>query len=133
VPQRRNLQAVEGNMVSVEVDRCDRSGVRNEIAHDIAAAGSDRHDAVIWPERHRLHVDLGVLPNLRIDEPAESKCEDPVLDPAQREQGMVLDGALDPRPGPSERTSDASHLGLSICQNRSGVWTRRYSAVITLA
>ncbi len=39
------LQLQECDVGRVEIDRVDACRVRDEIAHDIAAAGGDRHDA----------------------------------------------------------------------------------------
>ena len=69
-----------------------RGRIGGEIAHDVAAARGDGDQPVVGSERQRLHVDLGVFPDLGIDEAAEGEGKEPVLNTAQGQQAVMLDG-----------------------------------------
>src|SRR3546814_9831216 len=69
------LRAVERDMMRVEIDDVDRARRPCEISEDVAATRADRHDAVVGAKRHRLHVDIRVLPDLRVDEAGKKQAE----------------------------------------------------------
>ncbi len=75
----RQPEAVERDVMGVEVDRGDGGGIGQEVAHHVAAARGDGDEAVGRFQRQRLHVDLGILPDLGVDEAAEGQGEQPVL------------------------------------------------------
>ena len=60
-------------MCAIKIDSGDMDRRTSQIAHHIAATRSDGHDVVPWFERHRFHVDIGIFPDLRIDEAAKDK------------------------------------------------------------
>jgi hypothetical protein len=67
----RELQSVERHMGAAEVDRRDPSGIGDEIGEHVAPSRSDRHDVALRRQRQCLQVDLGVLPDLRVDQAFE--------------------------------------------------------------
>ena len=71
VADRGELQPVERHMGAAEIDRGDAAGIGDQIGEDVATSGRDRHHVALRRQRQRLHVDLGVLPNLRIDQALE--------------------------------------------------------------
>ena len=52
-----------------------RAGSAGQVGQDVAAARGDRHDVAVRPERQRLEVDLGILPDLGVDQAAEQPLE----------------------------------------------------------
>jgi hypothetical protein len=77
MPECRKLQAVERDVVRVEIDNVDRGGAPRQIGEHVAAAGADRHHAVVRRNLHRLHVEIGILPDLRVDEAGKKEPEEP--------------------------------------------------------
>ena len=75
---RRELHAVQRDVRGVEVDGVDRGRRAREIGEHVAAARRDGDDAVAFAELHRLHVDLRVFPDLRIDEAGKEQREQPL-------------------------------------------------------
>ena len=77
----------------VEVDRLDVHRVGGEVAHHVAAAGRDRHEPAGRPQLQGRHVDLGILPDLGVDQtlehPREHALEDAALGGGGRLQGGV--------------------------------------------
>ena len=65
-------------MRAAEIDRGDARGIAGQIGQDVAAARGDRHDMAVGLQRQRLEVDLGVLPDLGIDQAAEKPLEQPL-------------------------------------------------------
>ena len=99
----RELEAAEREMSAVEVDRADARRVRREIGQDVAAARCDRHQMVARTDVERRHVDDRVLPDLRIDEAAESEGEEAFQEactrecPASMHREVQLDRRLPPK------------------------------------
>src|SRR5260221_7001961 len=62
-------------MREAEIDRGDAGGIRRQIGENVAAARGDGHDMAVRPQRQRLEVELGVLPDLGIDEAAKQPLE----------------------------------------------------------
>ena len=58
-----------------EIDRRDLCRTRRQVGEDVAAARGDRHDMTVGPERQRLEIDLGVFPDLGVDQTAEQPFE----------------------------------------------------------
>jgi hypothetical protein len=69
------LQFVQRDMGAIEVERGDTCRIGGQIAHDIAAARSDRDDVVVRLDCQRFHVDDRIFPYLRIYEIAKCQCE----------------------------------------------------------
>ena len=55
-------------MGGIEINRSNMRRIINQIIEHIAAAGCNRHHMAIGLDIQRLHVDLRVLPDLRIDQ-----------------------------------------------------------------
>ena len=84
------LQLVQRNVMRIEVNHVDAGRVAREIGQHVAAAGTDGDDTVTFAKLHRLHVDLGIFPDLRIDEAGEKNAEEPFGEAAFRES-LVLE------------------------------------------
>ena len=52
-----------------------RAGIAGQVGKDVAAARGDGHDVAIGGERQRLEVDLGILPDLGVDQAAKQSFE----------------------------------------------------------
>ncbi len=93
VPGGGELQLEQGHVRGVEVDRLDMHRVGGQVAHHVAAAGRDRDQAAGRPQLQGRHVDLGVLPDLGIDQalehPRDHALEDAALGGGGRLQGSV--------------------------------------------
>ena len=76
------LELEQGDMGGIEVDRLDPHRVGGEIAHHVAAARGDRDQPAGGPELQGRHVDLGILPDLGVDQPFEQLGEDALQDAA---------------------------------------------------
>ena len=72
---RRDLQPVERDMRQAEIDRGDFSRIGRQIGQHVAAARRDGHDVAVSIELQRLEIDLGVFPDLRVDQAAEQPLE----------------------------------------------------------
>ena len=70
---RGQLQFEQGDMSRIEIDGDNLGGGGRQIVHDVAAARSDRDDALVRAEFQCCHVDGGVFPDLRIDQAGEGK------------------------------------------------------------
>ena len=64
-----------------EIDRGDTRGIGGEVGQDVATARCDGHDVTLRCQRHRLHVDLRVFPDLGIDQAAEQPLEQLLQEP----------------------------------------------------
>ena len=71
LPGRGQLQLEQRHMGGIEVDRLDLHRVGHEVAHGVAAARRDGDDPARRPELQGRQVDLGVLPDLGVDQPLE--------------------------------------------------------------
>ena len=65
------LQAVQRDVMRVQIDDVDRGRSLGEVGEHIAAAGADCDDAMMRLQLHGLHIEIGVFPDLRIDEAGE--------------------------------------------------------------
>jgi hypothetical protein len=72
---RRELQPIERNVRQAEIDGGDTRRIGRQVGQDVAAARGDGHDMAIAIERQRLEIDLGVFPDLRVDQAAEQPLE----------------------------------------------------------
>ena len=68
---RRELQPVERDVRQAEIDGGDVSRVGRQVGQHVAAARRDGHDVAVAIERQRLEIDLGIFPDLRVDQAAE--------------------------------------------------------------
>ena len=93
--ERGTLEPVQGDMGRVEIDRVDQRRRAREIGKHVAAAGCDRHHAVAGPQVHRRHVDLGVLPDLGVDEAGKKQREEPLGDPVARQGAMPVESTAE--------------------------------------
>ena len=87
-----DLEAVQRDVVLVEVDCGDPSGIGCQIAQDVAPAGRDGDDMIARPKPERFHVDHRVFPDLRIDQAREHAREQPFLEPRAAEGAVSGDG-----------------------------------------
>ncbi len=73
---RGELQLAQCDMRGVQIDRRNRRRVGHQVRQYIAPAAGNRHHAAVGADRQRFHIDIGVFPDLRIDQPAkrEGKC-----------------------------------------------------------
>ena len=71
----RELQPVERDMRPAEIDGRDARRIGRQVGEHVAAARGDGHNVAIGVERQRLEIDLGVFPDLRIDQAAEQPLE----------------------------------------------------------
>jgi len=81
MPERRDLQAREGHVGGVQVDRQDAPPLVGEVVEDVAAGGRDGENPARVVEAEGLGVDPGVLPNLRVDESLEPQGEQSLQGP----------------------------------------------------
>ncbi len=99
VCRARELQAHQCYMGGVEVQRRHLDRRRRDIGERITAARRDGDDARLRLhagfERHRLDIDLRVLPYLRIDEPCEEPGEYPFGEPLARDRLVPMDRRAD--------------------------------------
>ena len=65
-------------MRAAEIDGGDAGGIGGQVGQDVAAARGDRHDMAVGLQRQRFEVDLRVLPDLGVDQPAEEALEQPL-------------------------------------------------------
>ena len=72
------FQPVKRHMGPAEIDGRDVRRVGGQVGEHVAAARGDGHDMAVRPERQRLEVDLGILPDLGIDQAAEQPFEQPL-------------------------------------------------------
>ena len=86
VAEGRELQAVQSNVVEVEIDDIDPARRTAEIGKHVAAAGPDRDEAMTGLQVHGGHVHVRVFPDLRIDQSREEQSENPFGEalPAER-------------------------------------------------
>ncbi len=75
---RHQLQAIERNVCAAEVDGGDAGRPAGQIGQHVATARGDRHDMAVGLQRQRLEIDLGVLPDLGVYQPAEEALEQPL-------------------------------------------------------
>ncbi len=91
----RELQAQERHMRRVEIDRRDGRRGGREITHDVAAAGRDGHDPLAGTEFQGCDVDLGIFPDLGVDETGKGEREQALQHaPAARER-IGVDGFVE--------------------------------------
>ena len=72
-----------------------RAGDAGQVGEHVAAAGRDGDDAVALAERHRLDVDVGVFPDLRIDQAGEEKRKEAFGEAGPGERPVPVDGLAD--------------------------------------
>ncbi len=72
----RKLEAGKRHMGAGEIESRDPARIGDQIGQDVAAARRDCHDVAVRRQRQRFHVDLGVFPYLRVDEPLEGEGEE---------------------------------------------------------
>ena len=109
---RRELQTVQGDMRPVEVDGVDMRRRTREVGEHVAAARSDGDHAMAFEQVHRLDVDLGVLPDLRIDEAGEEQCEEPLGEARPGERPVLIDGLAELAvPAKAELAGKVGHDG----------------------
>ena len=92
------FQPVKRHMGPAEIDGRDVRRVGGQVGEHVAAARGDGHDMAVRPERQRLEVDLGILPDLGIDQAAEQPFEQPL------QQTFTGKGAMAP-----DRLSSGGH------------------------
>ena len=73
-----DLQARQRDMGGIEVDRIDLRRRPRQIGERITPARSYGDDAMLLAEFHRFHVDIRILPDLRVDEAGEEKRKEPL-------------------------------------------------------
>ena len=99
----RKLQPGQCHVSAVEVDRHHFAGACRQIGKHVAAAGGDRHHPATRGQREGRHVNVGVFPDLRIDEVTEGEREDPLKRALPRRRFGAMNGLLE-------------SVGRSICQ-----------------
>src|SRR5258708_20355180 len=125
-------------MRRVEVDGHDRGGICQKIIHDVAAAGRDRHHPALCIEAERLEIDVGVFPDLVVDEVLKPRREHPVenaagadlpsLDDRVRDQGIAHEKAPVGRGSRAEtgagapRCAGAAAGCGAFCQRTCAMW-----------
>jgi hypothetical protein len=62
-------------MGAAEIERRDARRIAGQVRQDIAAARGDRHDMAVGPQRQGLEIDLGILPDLGVDQAIEKPLE----------------------------------------------------------
>jgi hypothetical protein len=72
----RELQARQRHVGMVEVDGDDRGRIGGQVGERVAAARRDGDHAGAGRQLERLQVDVGILPDLRVDEPLEGESEE---------------------------------------------------------
>ena len=95
VPDSRELQAVQRDVGGVEVDGVDMGRRAGQVGQHVAAARGDGDDAVALAEFHRRDVDVGILPDLRIDQPGEEERKEPLRKAGPGECPVLVDGLAD--------------------------------------
>src|SRR5208283_1503215 len=90
MPRRAELQAVQGDMRAVEIDRDDAGRIGDQITHHIAAARCDRDDMIFGLDRQGLHVDDRVLPDLGINEAPKCESEKALQRPCARKGSISV-------------------------------------------
>ena len=75
-------------MGAAEIDRSDAAGIGDQIGEDVASTRRDRHHVALRRERERLEVDLGVFPDLGVDQSLERPGEHDF------EQAFAREGAI---------------------------------------
>ena len=90
VAEGRELEAVQRDVVRVEIDDVDLARAGRQVSQHVAAAGADGDDPMLWAKLHRLHVDDRILPDLRVDEPREEQAEETFREAGEGE-GLVLE------------------------------------------
>ena len=65
-------------MRAAEIDGGDAGGIAGQVGKDVAAARGDRHDVAVGLQRQRLEIDLRILPDRGVDQPAEEALEQPL-------------------------------------------------------
>jgi hypothetical protein len=92
--QRRDLlEVAERDMRGVEIDRGDPGRIGDEIGKGVAAARGDGDDMAIGGDRQRLHVHLGVFPDLGIDQAAKGEGEHALEQALRAEMLVAVDRA----------------------------------------
>jgi hypothetical protein len=92
----RDLELVERDMAGIEVGDVDRGRTLGQIAQHVAAARRDGRDAVLRLELHRHQVDIGVFPDLRINEAGEEQAEKALGHSVETESLVLEERALEP-------------------------------------
>lgn len=78
--KRCDLKLVKRDVRRVEIDRRDRNGRGGEIAQNVAAARGNGDEFLTILKLQCFEVDERILPDLRINQPAEGEREKPLLD-----------------------------------------------------
>ena len=125
------LQPVERDMGAVEVDHVDARRPAAEIGEHVAAAGADGHDAVALFQRHRLHVDFRVFPDLRIDEPGKQQREQALREPLRGERAVPVERLAEMPPAAARKARFRCDIRHELClplpvqeRVRAGGYTR---------
>ncbi len=71
------------------------AGIGGQIVEHVAAARSDGDEPVLWLKRQGFHVDIGIFPDLVVDEALEHQREEALQRPAAGGGGACMGGALE--------------------------------------
>src|SRR5690606_13438931 len=92
-----DLHAAERDVRRVEIDRSDVHRRLGQIGKAVAAARGDGDAMLTCGQRHRLHIDDRVLPDLRIDETGKGEREGTFRYAGTRQRAMTVHGLSDER------------------------------------
>jgi hypothetical protein len=72
------FQAIQRHVGAAEIDGSDARGIGGQVGEHVATARGDGHHVRIRPKRQCLEIDLGIFPDLGIDQAAEQPFEQPL-------------------------------------------------------